>query len=49
MEENLAPIYCRLCELHILLENKRLDRTAVEENIESIVKSYRNASKVFND
>jgi hypothetical protein len=50
MEEHLAPIYRRLCELQILLEkNERLDRNAVEENIDSIVKSYRNASKVFND
>lgn len=49
MEENLTPIYRRLCELQILLENERLDRNAIEENIESIVISYRNASKVFND
>lgn len=49
MEENLAPIYLRLCELQILLENERLDRNVIEENIDSIVKSHRNASKVFND
>jgi len=49
MEENLAPIYLRLCELQILLENERLDRNVIEDNIDSIVKSHRNASKVFND